>query len=63
MRVALAPVASVAIIGSRTYRHLALSPSGHRVVAEVYSLVERKLRFVTDTVVNKQANLWLFDVP
>jgi hypothetical protein len=59
----LATIAAVSTIGTHTYRHLALSPSGHRVVAEVYSLVERKLRFVTDTVVNKQANLWLFDVP
>jgi hypothetical protein len=59
----LAAITVVSTVGSHTYRHLALSPSGRRVVAEVYSLVERKLRFVTDTVVNKQANLWLFDVP
>jgi hypothetical protein len=59
----LATIASVSSVGSHTYRHLSLSPSGHRVVAEVYSLVERRLRFITDTVVNKQANLWLFDVP
>lgn len=56
-------IAFTSLPGSHTYRHLALSPSGHRLVAEVYSLVERKLRFITDTVVNKQANLWLFDVP
>jgi hypothetical protein len=61
--VELASIAPVSRIGTHTYRHLALSPSGRSVVAEVYSMVERKLRFVTDTVVNKQANLWLFDVP
>jgi len=60
---ALAAVTQANVVGSRTYRHLALSPSGHRVVAEVYRMVERKLRFITDTVVNKQADLWLFDVP
>jgi hypothetical protein len=61
--VELATITQAAAVGSRTYRHLALSPSGHRVVAEVYRMVERKLRFITDTVVNKQADLWLFDVP
>jgi len=61
--VELAAIAPSSRIGSHTYRHLALSPSGHRVVAEVYGFVERKLRFITDTVVNKQADLWLFDVP
>jgi len=60
--VELATIAPSLQIGTHTYRHLALSPSGHRVVAEVYSLVERRLR-ITDTVVNKQANLWLLDVP
>jgi hypothetical protein len=61
--VVLASIALSSAIGTHTYRHLALAPSGHRVVAEVYSLVERNVRFITDTVVNKQADLWLFDVP
>ena len=49
--------------GSFTYRHLALDPSGRRVVAEKTELAVRQLREFTDTVVTKRSDLWLFEVP
>ena len=50
-------------IGLDAYRHASLAPSGRRVVAERFIMVQRVLRFTTDTVMNKQSDLWLFDVP
>ncbi len=51
------------VIGSPTYRHIALDPSGRHLVAERSVMVERRLRAFTDTVVSKESDLWLFDIP
>ena len=49
--------------GTKTYRHLALDPSGHQLVAEVSRIIVRDLGNFTDTIVGKQSDLWLFDLP
>jgi hypothetical protein len=49
--------------GTPTYRHLALDPAGRQLVAERSVLVVRVFPTFTDTVVSKESDLWLFDVP
>jgi hypothetical protein len=51
------------VIGSHTYRHIALDPSGSHLVAERSDIVVRNFPTFTDTVVSKESDLWLFDVP
>jgi hypothetical protein len=58
-----APVMIVDTVGSHQYRRPALAPSGRRVVLEEFGFEIKNIGGVFQTVVSKEADLWMFDVP
>jgi hypothetical protein len=49
--------------GTPVYRHIALDPQGQHLVAERMRFIARHFFAFSDTVVSKESDLWLFDVP